>query len=655
MAAGPIATLRVILSADDAQMRTALGRSDKASQKWAAAQKRRAQATAQAYRQIGTAVAAMGAAYAAATVKAIKAADELAKQARTLDVTVETLQEYTFAAERSGVASAEMVKGLQQFNKFLGQAARGTGTAKQAFQDIGVSIHDANGNLRDSQDVMTDFIDKLADIENPAMRAGLAADVFGRAGVKLLPMLKDGSAGLNDMRKAAHDLGTVMDTDTAAKAEVLNDKLDTLTETVTTKLNTALIQTAAEGLPGIVRGIDILEGFGNAIHGVVLASGIMKSVVVAGLSKYAAGVLSLFRNVIDSAAHFASIVPDQMRLLGLKLQRGVVNTIDSAARLADQALSKAPQFVKELFGYTDGDYSEATAAAVARIDASIAAVGARLDQAGANYSSKPSIAETALTMISDDSIAEIDGKIAAVQAKFATAQALVTGTAPGLASTVNTGIDGLDGAPAGTTDAGVDGDADADEAHDKIVAQKLKEMEMEKQLVDTRRDTLSQSLAFAQQHVKGGSAAAKVLMGMMTALNIAQIISNTEVAKMRAMAELGPVAGPPMAAAIQAQGLVSAGIAAAQGVMGMFHDGIDNVPNTGTYLLEKGERVVDKRLNADLTKALDGGGMGGANITFAVTGVEDPEIINKVIRDNRGEFETMLRNINSDRAGAGLL
>ena len=174
-----------------------------------------------------------------------------------------------------------------------------------------------------------------------------------------------------------------------------------------------------------------------------------------------------------------------------------------------------------------------------------------------------------------------------------------------------------------------------------------------------RRNTMQMSLQFAQQHVKGGSAAAKALMATMTALNIAQILSNTEVAKMRALAELGPVAGPPMAAAIQANGMASVAIAAAQGISGMFHDGIDNVPNTGTYLLEKGERVVDRRLNEDLTKALaeGGSGVGGGSNTLSinVNGVSDAETINRVISEQRPQFEQMLRDINSDNAGQGLI
>ena len=47
--------------------------------------------------------------------------------------------------------------------------------------------------------------------------------------------------------------------------------------------------------------------------------------------------------------------------------------------------------------------------------------------------------------------------------------------------------------------------------------------------------------------------------------------------------------------------------------MGMAHDGIDNIPKEGTWLLDKGERVVDSRTNADLKDMIanqkNGGGV----------------------------------------------
>lgn len=73
------------------------------------------------------------------------------------------------------------------------------------------------------------------------------------------------------------------------------------------------------------------------------------------------------------------------------------------------------------------------------------------------------------------------------------------------------------------------------------------------------------------------------------------------------------------AVAVQTNDLMSA----IQGVAlsGMAHDGIDNIPKEGTWLLDKGERVVDSRTNADLKDYLaKGGGSGGdVNITVNVT------------------------------------
>jgi hypothetical protein len=90
--------------------------------------------------------------------------------------------------------------------------------------------------------------------------------------------------------------------------------------------------------------------------------------------------------------------------------------------------------------------------------------------------------------------------------------------------------------------------------------------------------------------------------------------------------------------------------------MGQFHDGIDNVPDTGTYLLEKGERVVDSRLNGDLKNFLQGSEASQANssapITLQVNGVSDPDIVMEALASRRGELETMLRRITSDNLGS---
>lgn len=61
---------------------------------------------------------------------------------------------------------------------------------------------------------------------------------------------------------------------------------------------------------------------------------------------------------------------------------------------------------------------------------------------------------------------------------------------------------------------------------------------------------------------------------------------------------VGPAAAP--AAAASSMGEAGSFMSMISSVAGMAHDGIDSIPKEGTWLLDKGERVVDRRTNADL-------------------------------------------------------
>lgn len=105
----------------------------------------------------------------------------------------------------------------------------------------------------------------------------------------------------------------------------------------------------------------------------------------------------------------------------------------------------------------------------------------------------------------------------------------------------------------------------------------------------------------------GGKSSAiyKTMFLASKAASIAQAVINTELAAVRALAELGPIAGPPMAATMRGLGYVSVGLMAATALTGMAHDGIESVPETGTWLLQKGERVTTAETSAKLDSTLD--------------------------------------------------
>ena len=71
---------------------------------------------------------------------------------------------------------------------------------------------------------------------------------------------------------------------------------------------------------------------------------------------------------------------------------------------------------------------------------------------------------------------------------------------------------------------------------------------------------------------------------------------------------IGPAMAPAAAAAATAAAtpFATAAISAAStGLTGMAHSGIDNIPTEGTWLLDKGERVLSPKQNADLTQYLE--------------------------------------------------
>ncbi len=175
------------------------------------------------------------------TKKALDAAGALHDSATNLGLNVESLQELRYAAEQSGVAQEGFDKSLEKFTRNIGAAAQGTGTAKDAFNILGVSVRDTEGNIRDTESVFRDVADAMANIENPTERVRLAFDLFGKQGVAMVSMLSEGSDGIDKMRQRARDLGIVLEADLVRDAEAAGDELETLGKVVSVNLSRALL------------------------------------------------------------------------------------------------------------------------------------------------------------------------------------------------------------------------------------------------------------------------------------------------------------------------------------------------------------------------------------------------------------------------------
>lgn len=96
------------------------------------------------------------------------------------------------------------------------------------YAQLGVSVIDANGNLRDSEDVYWEVIDALGGIQNETERDALAMQLFGKSAQDLNPLIAQGSEGIAALTDEAHRMGAVLSEESIAKLGVFDDSVQRL-------------------------------------------------------------------------------------------------------------------------------------------------------------------------------------------------------------------------------------------------------------------------------------------------------------------------------------------------------------------------------------------------------------------------------------------
>ncbi|TQE99501.1 MAG: hypothetical protein FKY71_08320 [Spiribacter salinus] len=175
------------------------------------------------------AVAAVSAGIAKFTADAGRTGDELAKTSTRLGIATGDLQAYRFAAERSGVATATFDMAVQRLGRRVGEAAKGTGEAQDALKTLGISATEADGSVRSISDLLPEIADKLGTMENANQRNALAMKLFDSEGVRMVQMLKDGSAGLEGLLDEFESLGITLSEDQVKAAVEYTDSMSNLT------------------------------------------------------------------------------------------------------------------------------------------------------------------------------------------------------------------------------------------------------------------------------------------------------------------------------------------------------------------------------------------------------------------------------------------
>lgn len=184
---------------------------------------------AKALKALSAAAAGAVTAVSALVLKAGSAADELSDMSKVTGLTTTQLQKYRYTANMAGT-SLETITGAQtKLTKQMAAAKDETSAAAKRFADLGVSVQDASGHLRNSDDVFVDVIDALGRIDNEAERDAAAMDIFGKSAKDLNPLILEGADGLREYAKQAEELGIIVSEDNVAALADMQGKVKEIT------------------------------------------------------------------------------------------------------------------------------------------------------------------------------------------------------------------------------------------------------------------------------------------------------------------------------------------------------------------------------------------------------------------------------------------
>ena len=181
-----------------------------------------------AFAAIGAATISAGKALVDMTVEAAAYADEMLTQSTVTGMSVESLQAYSYAADLVDVSLDTLTGSMAKNVKSMSNAADGSAKYADAYAKLGVSVTDANGNLRDSETVYWETIDALGKISNETERDALAMQLFGKSAQDLNPLISQGSEGFAALTEEAKRMGAVLSDESIEKLGAFDDSVQRL-------------------------------------------------------------------------------------------------------------------------------------------------------------------------------------------------------------------------------------------------------------------------------------------------------------------------------------------------------------------------------------------------------------------------------------------
>lgn len=144
------------------------------------------------------------------TLEQAAAAGEIQDVAMQTGLSTEAVQRYQYACDMIGVSFDTVASSQAKMIRSMADVQSGSETAAATWNQLGIEVMNADGSLRDAQEVFLEVIDVLGQIENVTQRDAVSMEIFGRSAQDLNPLIVQGTDAFQAFYDEASDVKDIL-------------------------------------------------------------------------------------------------------------------------------------------------------------------------------------------------------------------------------------------------------------------------------------------------------------------------------------------------------------------------------------------------------------------------------------------------------------
>jgi hypothetical protein len=230
----------------------------------------------------------------------VQIARDITEQAAALKDTSEQtglstddLQAYGLAAEMAGGSANDFAMAVKKLSKELATGTDETGGQSKLFKQLQIETRDAAGQVRDFGTVLPEIAEKIAGMSSSAEQTAMAVQIFGRSGQRLLPILRQGAEGVQQLRAQLDELGGGFSQEAIDRADEYDDAVIKLRYSFASLKSLLVVQVApvlSSVVGSIVKGVSWFARFNKettaASNAVIVLAGFLSGKLMTALAPF---------------------------------------------------------------------------------------------------------------------------------------------------------------------------------------------------------------------------------------------------------------------------------------------------------------------------------------------------------------------------------